>query len=63
MRLVRVTDTLYVNPERVISVEQRTIDNGRGEHTFVELTLETQTRWKLEQGLHEVLQALSEALS
>lgn len=59
MRLVKITDKLYVNPERVISVEERTINNGTP-HTFTELTLETQTRWKLDIGVEEVVTALDE---
>lgn len=55
MRLVKVTDVLYVNPERVISVEERTITTPNGEtRTFVELTLETMIRWTLDMPLELV---------
>lgn len=58
MGLVKITDTLYVNPERVVAVELRTVDNGRGSHTFTELTMETMARWKLDLPLSDVVSAV-----
>lgn len=58
MRLVKITDTLWVNPERVISVEERTIDKGQGPYTFTELTLETTARWRLDISLEAVVSAV-----
>jgi hypothetical protein len=59
MRLVKVTDTLYVSPERVIAVEERTVTTPNGEsRTFVELTMETMIRWMLDMPLAEVVLAV-----
>lgn len=64
MRLVKVTDNLYVNPERVIAVEARSVDQGIGSDgerqvmIFTELTLETQTRWRLDMPLDQVVHRL-----
>jgi len=59
MHLVQITDKLWINPTRVLSVEERTIDNGRGTHTFVEVTMETCIRWKLDDiPLTDVVEAL-----
>jgi len=56
MRLVKITDTLYVNPERVVSVEERTVTRSDGEHTYVELALETMIRWTLDLPLATVVE-------
>lgn len=60
MKLVKITDNLYVNPEKVISVEWREVDQGgnRGILQFTELTLETMIRWKLDVSLDHVVTAL-----
>lgn len=58
MRLVKVNEKLWVNAERVIAVEERTIDNYRGPKTFVELTLDSVGRWQLDMPLTTVLTAL-----
>lgn len=61
MRLAPITEHLWVNPERVVSVEERTIDNGRGIHTFVELTMESSARWKLDMPLAQVVARVNRA--
>jgi hypothetical protein len=59
MRLVKITEDLYVNPERVVSVERRTTTRSSGEeYTYVELALETMIRWTLDIPLSDVVLAL-----
>ena len=59
MRLVRITETLYVNPERVLSVERRTVEKSDGTIEFTELTMDNTVRWKLDVDLDQVVNALT----
>lgn len=59
MRLVKVTEDLYVNPEHVLSVEQRTVTRSDGqEQTYVELSMETMIRWTLQMDLITVVERI-----
>jgi predicted metal-dependent phosphotriesterase family hydrolase len=59
VRLVKINDRLWVNADRVIAVEERTIDNySKGWKTFVELTLDSVGRWQLDMPLTTVITAL-----